>query len=290
MPPTKKILFPVDFSEQSSGAARYVRSLANECGAEVTLFHCVNPVDYLAGSEEMASYGWETFFQATKERVKRQLDGFERELFPDGSTPRVLCEGEPGRRIASYAQANDIDLIMMPSHGLGPFRRFLIGSVTAKVLHDAHCPVWTGVHMESAPPRQVMEWKNILCAVDLGAQSDTALRWAADFAKHTGGSLRILHAYPIVEARPDKYLDAEFEAAIAKQAREEIGYLQKRVGTNVPVILRGGPVERVVKDVGMNEGADLIVIGRNSAAAFMERLRAHAYTLIRNSPCPVVSV
>ncbi len=40
----------------------------------------------------------------------------------------------------------------MPTHGYGPFRRFILGSVTAKVLHDADCPVWTGVHLEEAPP------------------------------------------------------------------------------------------------------------------------------------------
>ena len=37
----------------------------------------------------------------------------------------------------------------MPTHGFGPLRRFLLGSVAAKVLHDAQCPVWTSVHTDA---------------------------------------------------------------------------------------------------------------------------------------------
>ena len=61
---------------------------------------------------------------------------------------RVIAEGEPAREIIRYAHENEVSLIMMPSHGFGPFRRFMIGSTTAKVLHDAHIPVWTDAHVE----------------------------------------------------------------------------------------------------------------------------------------------
>ena len=47
----------------------------------------------------------------------------------------------PPIRIVSYAREHTIDLIMMPTHGYGPFRSLLIGSVTAKVLHDIELPV-----------------------------------------------------------------------------------------------------------------------------------------------------
>ena len=59
-----------------------------------------------------------------------------------------------------WAKANQIDLIMMPTHGYGRFRALLLGSVTAKVLHDADCPVWTAVHREEVmahPPETASE-------------------------------------------------------------------------------------------------------------------------------------
>ena len=46
-------------------------------------------------------------------------------------------------------ESPDQTVILMPTHGYGPFRRFILGSNTAKVLHDADCPVWTGVHLET---------------------------------------------------------------------------------------------------------------------------------------------
>ena len=48
--------------------------------------------------------------------------------------------GEPAREIVDFAAANQVDLVMMPTHGYGPFRQLLLGSVAAKVLHDAHVP------------------------------------------------------------------------------------------------------------------------------------------------------
>ncbi|MGA8595805.1 MAG: universal stress protein [Bryobacteraceae bacterium] len=45
--------------------------------------------------------------------------------------------GDPAAAIVKCAQAEQVDLIMMPTHGYGPYRKFLLGSVTAKVLHDS---------------------------------------------------------------------------------------------------------------------------------------------------------
>jgi hypothetical protein len=64
----------------------------------------------------------------------------------------AMPEGDPAREITDYAQEQGADLIMMPTHGYRTFRSLLLGSVTAKVLHDAACPVWTGVHVEDSPP------------------------------------------------------------------------------------------------------------------------------------------
>ena len=84
----------------------------------------------------------------------------------------------------------------MPTHGYGPFRRFLLGSVTAKVLHDAICPVWTGPHMESAPDYSTVRFQNIVCVIDLGLHSREVLCWAGGFAREFGARLSIVHAIP----------------------------------------------------------------------------------------------
>ena len=68
---------------------------------------------------------------------------------------RVVYEGDPEAQIAAFAQAEDVQLIVMPTHGYGVFRRYLIGSVTAKVLHDVSCPVLTGAHIDRRDRREM---------------------------------------------------------------------------------------------------------------------------------------
>ncbi|MBM3798119.1 MAG: universal stress protein [Acidobacteria bacterium] len=217
-----------------------------------------------------------------------RLAKFLQREFPNAE--HKLCEGEPASRIVAHANAHGYDLIMMPTHGLGPFRRFLIGSVTAKVLHDARCPVWTGVHMEETPRTAPEKIKEIFCAVDLGPQSDAALRWAAAVAGALKAKLTLLHAVPGVQTRPEKYFDTEFHAALREEAAAEIVKLQQRVHTSAEVLLVDGEPATAIRDAAREHHASLLVIARGSAAEGFGRLRKHAYDIIRNAPCPTVSV
>ena len=72
------------------------------------------------------------------------------------------------------------DLIMMPTHGYGPFRRFLLGSVTAKILHDATCPVWTSTHLETSVGTGKVGIRKVLGAVDFGPRSSVVLQVASE--------------------------------------------------------------------------------------------------------------
>ena len=125
MPAINKILFPVDFSPQCDYAAPLVRSFADATGARITLFHALDAAHYVFAAGEFAAYGWNEFFQTRKEMTAKQLDEYHPGLFAKPGTERVLQEGEAGRHIVAYANENNVDLIMMPSHGLGPFRRSL---------------------------------------------------------------------------------------------------------------------------------------------------------------------
>jgi nucleotide-binding universal stress UspA family protein len=131
----KKILFPVDFSEPCIGAARYVAAFAGRFDAEITMIHVV----------PLAHYN--DLIPENLEQRQQRLDSFLAKEFEYFRVQRVLTDGDPATAIVNYAAHEKFDLIMLPTLGLGDFRRFLLGSVTAKVLHDAECPVWTGVHL-----------------------------------------------------------------------------------------------------------------------------------------------
>jgi len=66
--------------------------------------------------------------------------------------------------------------------------------------------------------------------------------------------------------------------------------LQKQAGTNLKAYVENGPVEEVVKAAALDYGADLVVIGRGSMQKPLGRLTSHAYAIIRNAPCPVLSL
>ena len=108
-----------------------------------------------------------------------------------------------------------VDLVMMPTHGHGLFRGLLLGSVTSKVLHDVHCPVWTAAHAEKQHAQEVP--RKILCALD-GSEGSLALaQWAVDFSRQMGASLQLLH---VVRTISD-WLSLESEQELQEELRAE---------------------------------------------------------------------
>jgi nucleotide-binding universal stress UspA family protein len=257
MLPFKRILFPIDFSAQSIGAARYVEAFAGRFDADLTLLHVMdlpNYNDLRPQSPAQKRAHLHSF-------LARELEYFRVE--------RISAEGDPAAGILRVAREKNADLIMMPTHGHGPFRRFLLGSVTAKVLHDADCPVWTGVHLESAPPLEKIELRRLLCAVNVEPHASVVLAGAAELASEYRAELTVLN--------------------VSDRSAEAREYISKLAG-NAAVIVEKGEVPEVVASTAARVSADLLVIGRSPSPGVFGRLRTHAYPIIRQSPCPVISV
>lgn len=285
-----KILLPVDFSERSAAAAHYAHALAMPHKSEVIMLHVVRPLDYAMGGAEFAGAVGAEWYATRLEDWRGQLDRFQVTEFEGLPVRRVVLEGSPADEIVSLAHQEKCDLIVMPTHGYGPFRRFLIGSVTARVLHDADCPVFTGVHLVDTPAPERLVVRRILCAVDFGPQSEAMLRWASSFAEGYGASLHLVHALPSLSSGEARYLDEEFQVAVAKQARAQATKLLARMQIQGDVIMEHGDPARVVHDAAKTVGADIVVIGRHVDAGILGRLRTHAYAIVRESPVPVVSI
>jgi len=283
----KHILFPIDFSERCCGAAPFVKAMATRSGAKITLISALPPFWQSGIGDAGAALAVD--LDALKLDLENRLrDSFVRE-FEGIPVERVVEMGDPAAVITEFAQAQGVDLIMMPTHGYGPFRSLLLGSVTAKVLHDAHCPVWTAAHMEEPSSHQV-EGGNILCAVDETFHSVPLIQWAAEYAKFTGAKLRLVHVVSGVVGWPERQLDLEFEQALRKNARETIAGLQSSAGVNLPLCVAVGDVAESVRAEAERHESDLILIGRGIMHETMGRLRTHSYGIIRKAPCPVLSV
>lgn len=277
--PFKRILFPVDFSERSRNAAAHVEAFANRFQAEVILLHVIEPPPEAYAPLEA---GW-------MDLTSKRLDAYlEDEAWP-APARRIRATGKPATKIVEIAHQEEVDLIMMPTHGYGPFRRFVLGSVAAKVLHDADCAVWTTAHMEEPGAAAKTEIRSIVCAVDLDDKAIHALRWAAELAREFEASFRVAHAAPAIEVRPEMYIDAEFRTQMVEQAKQRVADLQREAGTNAEVIVHAGNTAMVIREIAQMHNADLLVISRGSHG-LMGRLRTHGYAIVRESPCPVLSV
>jgi nucleotide-binding universal stress UspA family protein len=288
----KKILFPVDFSTLCDGAARFVEAFAGRLQAELTLLHVIDPKAWIVFSPP-EYYGAETMQElwiSRRAEAQKRLDSYLREELKHFEVQRLLVDGDPASAIAGHAHETNTDLIMMPSRGMGAFRRYVLGSVTAKVLHDAECPVWTGAHLENAPVLEKISFESVICAVDLGLQSEKTLRWAAGFAQEHSSRLTIVHAVPDLSVLRGEYVDTDFAASLAQNARDQIAGLLDKMRVRAEFVVGRGDPDRVVSRAAEEQGAKLVVIARGLASAGIGRLRTHAYAIIRNSPCPVVSV
>ena len=169
MLPIRRVLALVDRSEYSIRMIPYAQTVAARYGAELVLLHV----------------------ERDEELTEVSMDPFG-----DLNVRRVLYEGDPADVIAGFAKSERIDLIVMPTHGRGVFRRLLIGSVTAKVLHDVDCAVLTGVHIETPLLVNDMKLHDVLCAVDLGPESPEILKWAAQLTADCHTRLDVVHVVP----------------------------------------------------------------------------------------------
>jgi len=289
MPRFERILFPVDFSERSRAAAPFVLSMAQRHRAHVVLLHALQPPPPLyAGMNTVYPEVYD--FEGLSADLRAELQKFaEAELPKVDFTPFVEM-GEAAAVITTYAENENIQLIMMPTHGYGAFRRALLGSVTAKVLHDAKVPVWTAAHAPEPSHRAHPQPRHLVCAVDLKPKSRGVLEFAADIAAETDATLELVYVARegVTEPLPAESKLHELLADVAKDKGVRIR--EDEDVARVDLLVNGGSIADRVRNIAIQKRADLIVIGRGCTHQGLGRLQATSYAIVREAPCPVLSV
>lgn len=284
-----RILLPIDFSERSISATRDAIPLARHFNSELTLLHVISPQRETASTEGALTE--EASPAAVRAEREAALESFMKEELKGLKVKRVAMEGDPAPEIVHFADSGKFDFIMMATHGYGPFRRFLLGSVTAKVLHDARCPVWTGVHAEQVSREKSTAPGQIVCAIDLDCQSRQTLEWAARLAFEMKAQLTLVHVVKSLVPHTLSFdLSPEWRKHVREEATTALERLEKDLGIRAAIHLEVGDVHKGVCLAATELKADLVIINRGDDGGFGGRLRTNAYAIIRDSPCPVVSV
>jgi nucleotide-binding universal stress UspA family protein len=284
----KKILLPVDFPHTAMGVLHQAAALAHHFQSEIVLLHVVPPlghtVDLHDDSPRLTAS--EMLARAVQE-AQKNLDQSLGPEFDSLSIERVLARGDPARAVVQTAAEKKADLIMMPSYGY-MFNQFLLGSVTAKVLHGAECPVWTGSHVEE-PPVQEFAIRNVLCAVDFKPHSHKTVTWAVNLAAEFGARLTLAHVTASVEiwGPGGTHVNPRCQKELVGAATQHLTELQQAMGTEAEVFIGSGDVPKVLSQAATQTKADLLVTG---SRPYGGHLRTHGYAIICAVPIPVLSV
>ena len=280
------ILFPYDFSPQGDAIVPFVRALAAHEQAQITLLSVV------PSSFELMPTGMGTRVGDDPEdwrlALQSRLDAVFVAELAGLVVARIADAGEAAARINTFARSHDVDLIMMPTHGVSLFRSVLIGSTAAKVLHDARCAVWTAAHADQRRARDLP--RTILCAVDATAEAMSVLTFAADLSARVGATLQLLHVVDRISDWPTLERERVLQEQVRETAQATMASIQGQTGISAPCRVAVGKIVPTIVEMARQEEADLIVIGRGSLQSPLGRLRTHAYGIIERSACPVLSV
>jgi nucleotide-binding universal stress UspA family protein len=284
--PFRKILFPVDYSAPCEAVVPYVKEMVRHFSADLTLVHAYGP-EALAFSE-LAITDPDLPDEARTHEQQRLRD-FALKTFPGQHVETIAQLGEAGSVLDKVVQHQGTDLVMLATHGRGPIRRFLLGSVAAKALHDISAAVWTGTGSALTEHAPQIPYKSVLCALDDSDEAEGVLKAAAAFAHDYRAQLSLVQ----VVQMPPATMEIDFGAYtkdILDAADVRLRELKAQLGINAPHAAVDGAVADGVRQEAVRRKADLIITGRGHAQAAFGRIWSNVYPIVRESPCPVLSL
>lgn len=318
----QKIMCAVDFSDFTESVLAYSVGLCKAFDAKLHLAHVVVDVSTLLIRSEVAlDVGGLQMrhIESAREHLASVADTLpvESEVF--------VTQGDPAEMIRRLALDNDIDLVVTATHGKSGVKRLIIGSVTAKLLKTAHCPVLalhTDEHDFIDPNHPEFKLDKILVGCDFSPDSKLAFDYALSLAQEFQAELHLAHVVKpteYIELKSSNYIDVEpgdyvtwrtsdyyeMQKKMTEERRERTlelrEKLEKQLYFMVPeasrnwcnphtVLLDGEPYKELIQYAGGTK-IDLIVLGIHGHTLWEELLVGSTTDrVIRQSPCPVLAV
>jgi nucleotide-binding universal stress UspA family protein len=293
----QRVLCPVDFSEMSGKALHHAAAVARWYGAELHMLHVIVPLirPPFTLSAALPANIEEEIRAAAEHSLHQLVHGAGVAV---GSVRESVRFGTAVATIGEYAREQQIDLIVLGTHGLSGLEHLLLGSVAERVLHYAPCPVLT--IPRSAPDtssERPVQFKQIVSAIDFSPSSTRALDCAFSLAKENDGELALLHALEML-APKDAIMVAHVRVGeyIAQRKRDACKELSALIPANArdwctpSVHVEIGPAAQTILRVAEERRADLIVMGAQSHGALGVLMTGSTtQTVVRRATCPVLT-
>lgn len=144
MLPINKILCPTDFSEASFEGLKNANELADHFSAELILLNVVSPLPSMPGSTAPTGFHIPAVLEEIEASTKEQVQKLKNKYISSNiKSKEIVVIGDPPTEIVKRAADDNVDVIVMSTHGQSGWKRLVCGSVTEKVIRMAECPVLT---------------------------------------------------------------------------------------------------------------------------------------------------
>jgi universal stress protein A len=294
MPTVRSILCPVDFSEQSRQALLWASAIAQSRRGDMTVLSVVEPLLAQAAgirlgvdlAREDAEPALRAFVEATLPEHMRQASHVRIEVTVGDPSEAIL---QAGRRLKA-------GLIVMGTHGLGGFRKLILGSTTEQVLRRTEWPILAvpaGALNAPAVEHPGVQLKRILLATDFRESAMAATQWAGDLASEIGVPLVLAHVVePVVVPPRWQALVADFESDRVASGQRMLARLSASFHDthNDCVVALGRPADTIAS-LAVEHRAGLVVMGlANSEDSEPRTPGSIAYRVLRIAHVAVVVV
>ncbi|HRQ42641.1 MAG TPA: universal stress protein [Chloroflexota bacterium] len=265
----KKILVPLDGSELAEWALTPALALAKATQGEVILLRSMIPV-YTTMPMVADEYSW-VWPDYAREQGRAETRTYLEDIARTHSHPSITLhpmavEGDAAGMIVDTAVAEDIDLIVMSTHGWSGFKKWLLGSVTERVLHSVSCPV---LAVRSSQPIRRM-----LITLDGSPLAEKAVAPALAVAAGLEAKVVLLHVNePIIPGYESTF---QFEWSVAEDQQQQLHHE------------RQGQAETYLNSVAHQYGRDDVemqqmVISGAPVETILEFMRLHSMDLVAMS-------
>lgn len=258
----KNILVPLDGSVLAERALAPAMALAEAVQGRVTLL-CSPQVQPMSIDDYSGGYSWWWPEQAQEracEASAEYLSALAERWAQEGVAIQTqVTEGDTASVLVDSAATLDADLIAMSTHGYSGVTRWVLGSVTEKVLRSAPCPVLV--------IRDARSINSVVITLDGSALAEKALEPGLEVARRLGATVTFLHVAtpePLPEEIVQRWEGMERGEGEAEQAEIYLEtlcrqYEAEHSGTIALEVLEGPPAQRIVEFVAARP-VDLVVM------------------------------
>ena len=296
----RNVLFATDFSATSNAALPYATAICRRFGATLHTAHVLSDASLLlvTGGVDYVSMG--TIYEDAHSEAKEKLDQLSARF--EGIPHRnYVRHGQVWKNLEAIVKENEIDLVVVGTHGRGGLGKLLLGSVAENILRHASCPVLTvgpkvrgraklpafqNEGRDLAPPD--LDLRQVVFATNFAPAAQRIAHEAVALCKEFGSRLTAIHVledYTQLGSRPGPI-------------EENMRRLQELVGGDsglqyVPelVIEFGAAAERILK-IASDRDADMIVLGARSLSEVggTHLPWSSAHHVIAKAHCPVLTI